>query len=73
VDFLVVKDGRPWFLVEVKAAETKLSPALAHFQKQTGASHAFQAVLDLDFEPVDCFAADRPRVVPARTLLSQLL
>jgi len=73
VDFLVVKDQKPWFLVEVKAGDTHLSPALAHFQNQTGAPHAFQAVLDLPYEPVDCFTVNRPVVVPARTLLSQLL
>lgn|GEM_PF-1645373 len=50
-----------------------LAPALAHFQTQTGAPHAFQAVLNLPYESVDCFAAGRPAVVPARTLLSQLL
>lgn len=73
VDFLVVRDRRPWFLVEVKAADTALSQALAHFQRQTQAAHAFQAVLDLPFEPVDCFSVNRPAVVPARTILSQLL
>lgn len=73
VDFLVVKDQAPWFLVEVKTSDTRLSPALPHFQAQTGAAHAFQAVLDLPYEAVDCFGAERPVVVPARTLLSQLL
>jgi hypothetical protein len=73
VDFLVIKDRKPWFLVEVKASDTRLSPALAHFQDATGAPHAFQAVLTLPFEPVDVFTAHAPVVVPARTLLSQLL
>jgi predicted AAA+ superfamily ATPase len=73
VDFLVVKDRNPWFLVEVKTGDTRLAPSLAHFQSQTGAPHAFQAVLDLPFEAADCFQAARPRVVPALTLLSQLL
>lgn len=73
VDFLVVKDQHPWFLVEVKASSTKLSPTLRHFQEQTGAPHAFQAVLQLPYEPVDCFTLTRPVVVPALTLLSQLL
>ena len=73
VDFLVVKDRKPWFLVEVKKSETALSPALVHFQAQLKAPHAFQAVLDLPYEEVDCFRAGRPVVVPARTLLSQLL
>jgi predicted AAA+ superfamily ATPase len=73
VDFLVVRDGEPWFLVEVKVSETELSPHLFHFQKQTGAPHAFQAVLALDFQEVDCFSRKQPVVVPMKTLLSQLV
>lgn len=73
VDFLVVRDGAPWFLVEVKKSERTLSPALPHFQSETGAPHAFQVVLDLPYEQADCFAQGQPRVVPAQTLLSQLV
>ncbi len=72
VDFLVVRDRKPWFLVEVKVGEQALSPALAHFQRQIQAPHAFQMVMDLPFEPADCFKTRRPTIVPARTLLSQL-
>lgn len=72
VDFVVVKDRTPWFLVEVKLAETDLSRQLGYFQQQTGAAHAFQAVVELDFVAADCFARREPCVVPARTLLSQL-
>lgn len=71
VDFVVVRDGAPWFLVEAKLAETKLSGSLAHFQKQTGASHAFQVVRNLPFVASDPFTRRDPVVVPARTLLSQ--
>ena len=73
VDFVVVRDRQPWFLVEVKRSDTTLSPALAHFQAQTRAAHAFQVVMELPFQPVDAFAQARPCVVPAKTLLSQLL
>jgi predicted AAA+ superfamily ATPase len=73
VDFVVVRDRQPWFLVEVKLAETTLSPHLAHFQRQTGARHAFQAVIESEPVDADCFARPAPTVVPARTLLSQLL
>lgn len=31
-DFLVVREHKPWFLVEVKQSGTALSPALGHFQ-----------------------------------------
>lgn len=72
-DFLVVRDRRPWFLVEVKRNDTALSPALSYFQKAVGAAHAFQAVLDLPDVQADCFSRRDPVVVPARTLLSQLL
>ena len=72
VDFLVSKDGEPWFLVEVKTSETKLSPTLATMQRTTGAKHALQVVFGLPFEAVDCFQFSRPMVVPAPTFLSQL-
>jgi predicted AAA+ superfamily ATPase len=73
VDFMVVKDGKPWFLVEVKLSDRALSPALRDFQSALKAEHAFQVVINLDFEHVDCFGFKTPVVVPARTLLSQLL
>jgi len=73
VDFLVVKDRKPWFMVEVKLNETSLSPSLVHFQAQTKATHAFQLVMSRAYEPADCFRVHRPIVVPARTFLSQLL
>ena len=74
VDFLVARDGTPWFLAEVKASDAPLSKFLAHFQSLTGAPHAFQIVLDRPFVPVDLFATpSSPRLVPALTFLSQLL
>ena len=68
-----MRDRKPWFLVEVKLADASLSPSLAYFQAQTKAPHAFQVVINLPYEPADCFKVHRPLVVPARTLLSQLL
>ena len=74
VDFLVVRDGRPWFLVEVKHADESMSPSLKRFQDQLGAPFAFQVTVDSDYVDRDCFAAPgRPLIVPARTFLSQLL
>jgi predicted AAA+ superfamily ATPase len=73
VDFLVVRDRKPWFLVEVKLSDTSLSPSLAYFQGQTKAAHAFQVVMKLAYQRVDCFTVHRPVVVPAKTFLSQLL
>ncbi len=72
VDFIVTREKRPWFLVEAKLADTALSPHLAHFQRQTGARHALQALVELPHVQADCFARERPTVVPARTLFAQL-
>ena len=73
VDFAVIRDGQPWFLVEVKHRETSLSPSLRYYQEQTKAPLAFQVVVDMDYVDADCFAKPRgPVVVPARTFLSQL-
>jgi len=73
VDFLVIRDGSPWFLVEVKKSNRSLSPSLKAFQEQLKAPHAFQVVMDLPFENINCFQFNTPIVVPAKTFLSQLL
>jgi predicted AAA+ superfamily ATPase len=72
VDFVVTRDGIPWFLVEVKKSDTSLSDALRFFQKRTGAAHAFQVVMDAEYGEYDCFAIHSPKVVSAKTFLSQL-
>jgi len=72
-DFIVTKNGNPWFLVEVKTKAKGLSPALFHFQKETKAPHAFQVSFDLPFVDKDCFQETGPILVPARTFLSQLI
>jgi predicted AAA+ superfamily ATPase len=72
VDFLVIRDGEPWFLVEAKHGADDLSKTLAYFQKQTGALHAFQVSMQAAFVDADCFARHEPVIVPARTFFSQL-
>lgn len=74
VDFLVSRNRRPWFLVEVKhSGKESLSPSLAYYQQQTGASHAFQVAIDEEFVERDCFEHQTPIIVPAKTFLSQLV
>ena len=72
-DFLVTKNEKPWFLIEVKTKAKGLSPALYHFQKETNAPHAFQVAFDLPFVNKNCFEEKDPILVPARTFLSQLV
>ena len=73
LDFPVVRDRKPWFLVEGKNGDDKLSDSLRYFQTQTQARRAFQVVLNRPFTAMDCFTRTDPAVVPARTFLSQLL
>jgi predicted AAA+ superfamily ATPase len=73
VDFLIVRDRKPWVLVEVKTRDTALPDSLRYFQRATRAAHAFQVVMELPHVDSDCFTRSDPTVVPARTILSQLL
>jgi uncharacterized protein len=73
VDFIVIRDGDPWLLLEAKHGEAGLSPHLAYFQHQTGAPHAFQLSMSAKYVAADCFARNDPVIVPARTFFSQLL
>lgn len=74
VDFLVTKNKIPWFLVEVKAgANGGLSKSLFYFQQETKAAHAFQIAFDLPYVDRDCFSHTDPIIVPASSLLSQLI
>ncbi len=74
VDFLITRDGRPWFLVEVKSSATShLSKSLVYFKETLGLEHAFQIDLRSPFVEEDCFAIKRPIKVPAATLLAQLV
>ena len=72
VDFVVIRDEEPWFLIEVKRSSRSLSPQLEYFQKSIRCRHAFQVVTALDYVDADCFERNEPVVVPARTFLSQL-
>jgi len=74
VDFIVLRDGKPWFLVEAKMREESIGKSLYYYKEQLKVPFAFQVVIDADYIDADCFAKPKaPLVVPARTFLSQLL
>ncbi len=74
VDFLVTRDKQPWLLVEVKSSgKANLSRHLGSFQQKTGAEHALQVAMDMEYVKGDCFAVQKPVIVPAKTFLSQLV
>jgi hypothetical protein len=74
VDFLVTRDGAPWFLAEVKSsASGHLSNNLKYFHTQLKTPHAFQVQLKAPYVEQDCFSVNHPVMVPATTFLSQLV
>ncbi|RLC02436.1 MAG: hypothetical protein DRH34_07405 [Deltaproteobacteria bacterium] len=74
VDFLMIRNHKPWFIVEVKSSANKrISPALEYFKNILGIDHAFQVDFGTDFIQRDCFQEKRSIRVPAATLLSQLV
>ena len=62
-DFLVAEGGKPWFLVEVKQSDQKISKTLDYFQRQLEVPLAFQVVLDMEYVNADCFAKPRRQVL----------
>ena len=74
VDFLVTKNEKPWLLLEVKqSSKERLSPNLQYFQDQLHAEHVLQIAMDAPYVEIDCFSLKTPKIVPAKTFLSQLL
>lgn len=74
VDFLVTKNGTPWFLVEVKNSENSgLSKHLFYYQNLLKAEFALQVALEMDYVDKSCFMSPDPIIVPAKTFLSQLV
>ena len=73
VDFLVTRDAKPWFMVEVKTSQENLSPHLKYFYERMDVEHAFQVVVNREYENVDLFNMTRPVTVSAQTFLSQLV
>ena len=74
VDFLVSRNGQPWFMVEVKSSmNQKLSPNLEIFSKQLNLEHVFQVSIEGNYVDKTVFDIKSPIIVPAKTFLSQLL
>lgn len=74
VDFVVTKDHKPWFLVEVKQSDNQnISKSLLRFHEHLKTMHAFQVVIDAEYRNIDCFSYHQPIIVSAKTFLSQLV
>lgn len=74
VDFLVTRNQKPWIMIEAKSSKANsLSSSLHLFQNQLNVPHVFQIAMDLPYIEEDCFSLKKPTIVPAKTLLSQLI
>ncbi|MCK4870089.1 MAG: ATP-binding protein [Gammaproteobacteria bacterium] len=73
VDFLVTKNDQPWIMVEVKSScKASINQALYKFKERLGVEHVLQVAYDMPFINQDCFALDKPMIVPMKTFLSQM-
>ncbi|OGN61395.1 MAG: hypothetical protein A3F40_03155 [Chlamydiae bacterium RIFCSPHIGHO2_12_FULL_27_8] len=74
VDFLILKNQKPYMLIEVKKSDQNFSSNLDYFQKQLNAEYVFQVVLDAPYIDESCFKKPNiKKIVPAKTFLSQLI
>jgi predicted AAA+ superfamily ATPase len=73
VDFLIVRNNKPFMMVECKSSEIKLSKSIEHFRSQLQPNFSLQTVFNANFVPKSCFNGETPLVVPAKTLLPQLI
>ncbi|MFN0063443.1 MAG: ATP-binding protein [Myxococcaceae bacterium] len=53
VDFLILRDREPWFLIECKTSDTQVSSDLVFFQASLRAPHAVQLVQRDGFDRLD--------------------
>ena len=70
---MVVKDNKPWILIETKLSDTKLSSSLKHFHEMLHPEYSFQVIHYLPAVQRNCFAKSGLWIVPAITFLSQLV
>ncbi len=74
VDFVVVKNKKPFMLVECKTSSgAALSPHLAHYQKLLNAEYAFQVVFDAPPSSLNPLDYTTPIKVAVADLLKLLL
>ncbi|MEA1933465.1 MAG: AAA family ATPase [Thermodesulfobacteriota bacterium] len=69
VDFMVMADGKPWFMVEAKLNNIKVSPHIKYFKAKLNVPYAYQVVRK---SGIDIFS-DGVRVVSADKFLAGLV
>lgn len=69
VDFLVTIDGKPWFAVEAKLNDTRLSPSLLYFKERLSIPYVYQVVKVNNVDRLE----KEVRIVSAGKFLSGLI
>ena len=72
VDFVIIKDDKPWILVEAKVSDLSISPSLKYFHELLKPEFSFQVVQNKQAIDSSCFDKPGLWIVPAITFLSQL-
>lgn len=72
VDFVIIKDDKPWILVEAKVSDLSISPSLKYFHELLKPEFSFQVVQNKQAIDNSCFDKPGLWIVPAITFLSQL-
>ena len=74
VDFLIVRDKKPFMMVEVKSSSHHgISPNIEHFQKKLKAPYAFQIAFDMPASGVNPSELSRPSIIAAADLFKVLV
>lgn len=68
VDFLIIENGKPWFAVEAKASDDRISPHLRYFGERLRIPYLYQVV----FRPAREYHEGAVQVVSAARFLSAL-
>lgn len=69
VDFMVMVEGKPWFIIEAKLNDNKISPHLKYFQAKLDIPYVYQVVKKSNVD----FFRDDVRVISANKFLAGLV
>lgn len=73
VDFLLLRDNKPWTLVEAKLSDRGVSKSLTHFMSALGLREAFQVIRDEGVHFVRKVEGGRVHIISADIFLNALL
>jgi len=74
VDFLIVRDKKPFMMVEVKSSSHRsISPNIEHFQKTLKAPYVFQIAFDMPASGVNPSELRKPAIIAAADLFKALV